>query len=251
MPLDQLDAHLVGQERVLEIGRVEAAGRQHRERRRGLEIVRSDRCERLAQQLRIVLDRPHLDLLEQLGKELHHRLAVLEHVGHARWRARIVLEHEEFVLAGAHDVDADDVGVDAGRRANPDHLGQEGLVAGDQLLRDAARAQDFLAMVDVVQEGIERLDALLDALREPAPFRAGDDAGHDVERDQPFGGVFLAIDGEGDARLAEDALGVAHFFGKPGRILLLQPAIVSRISLSQSGFLRQHLVERYQARTPL
>ena len=155
------------------------------------------------------------------GKELHHRLAVLQHVGDAGRRARIVLEHEELVLAGAHDVDADDVGVDAGRRPHADHLGQERLVPGDQLLRDAAGAQDFLAVVDVVEEGVERLHALLDALRQPPPFGAGNDARHDVEGDQPFGRLGLAIDGEGDAGLAENPLGVAHLFGKPRRVLRL------------------------------
>ena len=112
-------------------------------------------------------------------------------------------------------------------------------------------AQDFLAVVDVVEEGVERLDALLDALRQPAPFGARKNARHDVEGDQPLGRLFLAIDGEGDAGLAEDALGVAHLFGQPGRVLLFQPAFVSRVRMSETGFLRLHFVERYQARTPL
>ena len=120
----------------------------------------------------IVLDRPHLDPLEQLREQLHHRLAVLQHVGDARRRARIVLQHVELVFADAHDVDADDVGVDAARRPDPDHLGQEGLVLGDQLARHAAGAQDLLAVIDVVEEGVERLHALLDALRSAAAIRS-------------------------------------------------------------------------------
>ena len=120
-----------------------------------------------------------------------------------------------------------------------------------ELLGHAARAQYFLAVVDVVEEGVERLDALLDALRQPAPFGARKNARHDVEGDEPLGRLLLAIDGEGDARLAEDALGVAHLFGQPCRVLLFQPAFVSRIRMSQTGFLRPHFIERYQARTPL
>jgi hypothetical protein len=81
-------------------------------------------------------------------------------------------------------------------------------------------------MIDVVEKGVERLHTLLDALGEPPPLGTGDDARHDVERDQPLGGFFLAIDGEGDARLAEDALGVAHFFGKSCGVLGLKPAII-------------------------
>ena len=98
---------------------------------------------------------------------------------------------------------------------------------GDQFLGHAAGAQDLLAVVDVVEEGVERLHALLDALGQPPPFGAGNDARHDVEGDQPLGRFGLAIDGEGDAGLAEDALGVAHLFGKPRRILRLQPVVVA------------------------
>ena len=212
---------------MLEIGGIVEAGRQHRDGRRVVQIVRPDRRQRLAQQLRVVLDRAHPDALEQLGEELHHRLAVLQHVGDAGRRARIVLQHEELVLAGAHDVDADDVGVDAGRRPHADHLGQKGLVLGDQLLRNPAGAQDLLAVVDVVEEGVERLHALLDAGGQPPPFGARDDAWHDVEGDQPLGRLGFAIDGEGDAGLAENPLGIAHFFGKPRRVLRPEPVVVS------------------------
>ena len=225
--LDQLHAHLVGQERMLEERRIVEAGRQHRDARRVLQLVGADRRQRLPEQLRIVLDRADPDALEQLGEELHHGLAVFQHVGDAGRRARIVLEHEEFVLAGAHDVDADDVGVDAGRRAHADHLGQESLVVGDQLLGHPAGAQDLLAMVDIVEKGIQRLHPLLDAGRQPPPFGAGNDAGHDVEGDQPLGRFGLAIDGEGDAGLAEHPLGIAHLVGKPRRVLRLQPVVVT------------------------
>ena len=229
LPLDEFDAHLVGQEGVFEIGGIVAAGRQHGD---ASAVPRTVSGRTAASDCRsscgIVLDRPHLDPLEQLGEQLHHRLAVLQHVGDARRRARIVFQHVELVLADAHDVDADDVGVDAARRPDADHLGQERVVGGDQLARHAAGAQDLLAVIDVVEEGVERLHALLDALRQPAPFGAGDDARHDVERDQPLGRFLLAIDGEGDAGLAEHALGIAHLLGQPRRILRLQPAIVSR-----------------------
>ena len=60
-------------------------------------------------------------------------------------------------------------------------------------------------MIDVMQEGVERAHALLDADGEPAPFGGGEDARDDIEGDQPFGGLFLAIDREGDAEPAEDA----------------------------------------------
>ena len=94
---------------------------------------------------------------------MQHGLPVLQHVGDARRRAGIVLEHVKFVLAGAHQIGADNVCVDAARRLDADHLRQERLVLRDQLDRYAPGPQNLLAMIDVVKEGVDRGDALLDA----------------------------------------------------------------------------------------
>ena len=75
----------------------------------------------------------------------------------------IVLQHEKLVVAGAHDIGADDVGVDAARRIDADHLRQERGVFGNQADRHAARAQDFLAVIDVVKKGIDGAHPLFDA----------------------------------------------------------------------------------------
>ena len=60
----------------------------------------------------------------------------------------------------------------------------------------------------------------------------------------------LAIDGKGDAGLAEHALGIAHLLGQPRRILRLQPAIVGLIGIAQPGIRRLHLVEGCHAHSP-
>ena len=78
----------------------------------------------------------------------------------------------------------------------------------DQVLGDAPGPQDLLAVVDVVEEGVERPHALLDAGAEPAPLGRRDDARDDVERDQPLGRRLLAVDREGDAGAAEERLGL-------------------------------------------
>jgi hypothetical protein len=208
---------------VLVIGRVVDAGCQHRDARLALAAGRGERGEALAQQIGIVLDRAHLVLVEQFREHLHHRFAVFQHVADTGRRAGIVFQHVELVLAGAHDVGADDVGVDAARRAEADHLGQEGDVVFDQLARNAAGADDFLLVVDVVEKGVEGDHPLLDALRELAPFAAGDDAGDDVEGDELFGGVFVAVDREGDAGLAEDVFRVAGLGNQMRSILAIVP----------------------------
>jgi hypothetical protein len=73
---------------------------------------------------------------------------------------------------GAHQIDADDMGVDPAGRRHADHLRQEGGRCGDQLDRHAARAQDFLPVIDVVQEGVDRAHPLLDPARQRAHSRA-------------------------------------------------------------------------------
>ena len=193
-------------------------GRQHRDRRHCRARRRGAQAARLLRQpARIVRDRLHLHPREQLGEHRHHRLAVLEHVADARRRAGVVLEHEELVGPGAHQVDADDMGVDPARRGEADHLRQPGAVVAEQPLGQAARADDLLPVVEIVHEGVERAHPLLDPARQPPPFAAGDDPRDHVERDQPLLGVVVAIDVEGDAGAAEEALGLGALAPHPAR----------------------------------
>ena len=72
----------LGKEGVFEIGGIEMARCQHCNGRLARTALRLHRFQRIAQQLGIVLDRAHLDLLEQFRKQLQHRFAVFQHVGH-------------------------------------------------------------------------------------------------------------------------------------------------------------------------
>ena len=99
-------------------------------------------------------------------------------------------------------------------------------------------------MVDVVEEGVQRAHALLDAALQQPPFGGRDDARDEVEGDQPLERVLGAVDGEGDAEPAEDAL----------RFLLLALQVVLRLAGKPFGdapigrpdlaVRAQHLVER-------
>ena len=140
-------------------GSREADGRRHRFQR-GEQLVR------------IILDRRDAMAREQFGEKPHHDFAVLQHVGDAGWRARIVFEHVECLGVDAHDVDAGDMHVDIVRHFLPAHLGTEGGIAEDQIVRHEAGAQDFARTVDVLDEGVQRIDALGQALFQEPPFRA-------------------------------------------------------------------------------
>ena len=69
-------------------------GRQHHDGR----IVAPRRCDRAEdgqEIIGVVLDRPHVVLVEQERKDLLHHLAVLEHVADAGGSASVVFEHED------------------------------------------------------------------------------------------------------------------------------------------------------------
>ena len=51
--------------------------------------------------------------------------------------------------------------------------------------------------------------ALLEPAPDQVPFRRGQDAREDVERDQPLGRIGVAVDREGDADAPEQELGLA------------------------------------------
>ena len=171
LALDQFDAHLIGKEDVLEVSAVVGTRRQQRDGRVGYAGGRHGAQVR-QQQIRVVIDRRHLLGGEQLGKEAHHDVAVLEHVGDARRRAQIVLQHVELGLAGAHEIEAGDMDVDIARHVDAHHLGPELGIAEDDIGRDAPGADDFPRMIDVVKEGVDGAQALTGAAFDQAPFLA-------------------------------------------------------------------------------
>jgi hypothetical protein len=61
--------------------------------------------------------------------------------------------------------------------------------------------------------------------RQLRPFAGRDDARHDVEGDQPFVRLGLAIDVEGDAGAAEEGLGLGRFLAQVLEVLVREPAV--------------------------
>ncbi len=99
-------------------------------------------------------------------------------------------------------------------------------------------------MVDVAQEHVQRLDPLLQPPLEQRPFLAGQDAGHHIERNQPFLGVLLAINRKGDADPAKQQfrLLAAIFQGVRGHPL--EPVGERFISGAERTVRSIHFVER-------
>jgi hypothetical protein len=126
--------------------------------------------QRLEQQAGVVLDWMHALAREQLREQPHHHLAVLEHVRHARGRAQVVFQHVVLAVIVAHEVDAGDVRVHLVRQVEAEHRHLVGLVGEHLLGGNHAGLENLLPVVDVVEEAVERVDALAQALGEPFPF---------------------------------------------------------------------------------
>ena len=205
---------------------------------------RRERLQRRQQLLRIMLDRPHAGTAEDRRERASHHLAVGEHVGDARRHAQIVFEHDERAVFAPHDVRSADVDIGVERHRQAAHLAPVMLRAVDQIARHEAVVQDPPVVVDVLQEKIERRDALLQACFEPVPFRGRDDARQKIGRDDSFGRLIVAVDREGDAlmqeRLLARLLPQAEFFGRQFGEAAMQLCVV-RPHASVGG---EHLVIR-------
>ncbi len=62
-------------------------------------------------------------------------------------------------------------------------------------------------MIDVVNEQVQRPDALLEPALDPVPFGGGDQPRDRVERDDALDALLAAVDGERDALLAHRQVG--------------------------------------------
>ena len=181
--LDQLDAHLTREERVLEVGRVHRAGRPDDDGRLVLG-ARRDAAQAGEQQLRVVIDRPDAVVLEELRHQARHRHAVLQHVGDARRRADVVLQDLPRAVGVADEVAAGDVAVDAARRAHAVRGASEVRAADDQPPGHDAGPDDLALVVDVVDEAVQRADALHQPALDVRPTPRGQDARDEVERER-------------------------------------------------------------------
>ncbi|MCY1172088.1 hypothetical protein D9M73_122170 [compost metagenome] len=93
------------------------------------------------------------------------------------------------------------------RRANTRNFRPKLRIAEDQIGRQYPIAQDPPFAINVMQERVDRLDALYQPLRKSRPFAGQKDPRHDVERDDAFAGIAIAIDGKGNTQLSKGCLG--------------------------------------------
>ena len=123
--LDELDAHLASEERVLEVGGVEHAGREHDDASGRLRPAGATCRSAFEQRRAVVVDGPHPLGAEHGRQHPGHGGAVLEHVGDAARVAQVVLEHAVGAVDVADEVDAGDEAAGAARHRDAERLAAE------------------------------------------------------------------------------------------------------------------------------
>ena len=120
--LNQLDAHLLGKEAVLEISAVVNAGREQNRLRIG-GAARREAPQNPGEFRWIMVDRQNFVRLKRVGKSARHHDAVLEHIGDPARRAHVIFKNEKLArLRVANQIDSADMRVDAVRNVDADHL---------------------------------------------------------------------------------------------------------------------------------
>ncbi len=78
------------------------------------------------------------------------------------------------------------MGINAAGWRETDHFREECNVLLNDFTGNAPGADDFLLVVDIVEESVESENALFDTLGQFAPLAPGNDARNDIEGDQFF-----------------------------------------------------------------
>jgi hypothetical protein len=103
----------------------------------------------------------------------------------------------------------------------------------------------ILVVIDIVEEDVDRLDALDAAPLDQVPLGAVEDARDEVEGDQPLGRTALGIDSEGDAEPAEQLLSGVLLGDEGIDREIVEHAGKGRISVPDFPVRRAHLVEKF------
>ena len=194
---DEGRAHALGEERVLEVRRVEDPRGEHGDRRVA-HPVGGERAEQAVELVGVGIDR--LDALagEHLGEGALGDGTVLQHVAHAGRNTEVVLQHVQRAVGVAHEVGSGDVRPHAELGVDAPALRAEVGRVGEQLGREHTVRHDALVVVEVVDEPVEGHETLDEAALDRGPFGGLDHPGDDVERPRPVDAAGLGVHGERD-----------------------------------------------------
>ena len=168
---------------------------------------RRDGFQHLEQAARVFVHRAHRKPREYCREDGLEHLAILQDVRDAGRHAQVVLENVVAAVAVAHQVGPGDVAPDAPRRIQAVALFPVGHRGENHLGGNHSVAQDLLVVIDIVDEGVEGVDPLLETALDVVPLGGGHDSRDQIEREDALGSRGVSIDVEGDAHLKQQTLG--------------------------------------------
>ena len=195
---------------VLEEGGIVASGGQHHG-----DAFGGDEVHGLAQQARVFAIVANVHVAEQARGDAALDVAHEQRVAGARGDAQVVFQHPPAAIFTLDQVFAGDVREDAAGRGHAVDLRE---VAGRGVyvfLRHDAVMDDGLVGVDVLQIGVQGVDALLQALLQLVELVGFDDARHGIVREEPVMVFAVLVDAEAYAvagQLAVDRLATVYQF---------------------------------------
>jgi hypothetical protein len=108
----------------------------------------------------------------------------------------------------------------------------------------------LLLVINIVNEGVERVDPLLQSAFQTNPLLQGQNPRHDVERYQPFRTLLLTVNRERDANPVEQGVRLRTLLRQPIRRLLFEPIAIAQVMGSRRTIGAIHFVIGFPAQTP-
>ena len=195
--------------------------------------------------LRIPPDRAHRIPVEEPRENAFHRLPVFQQIRHAGRTPAIVLEHQIPPVLAADQVGSADMDIDVVRDVKADQFRTEMLRTVNDLGGDDAVLEDFLLVIDVAQEQIQRAQPLGESFFNERPLVAGNDPRNEVEWHDPLGAFVSAVNRECDPLVQ------VGFFGKNALPLelrglqLREPFKELQVVGTDLPVLPEHLVKKW------
>jgi hypothetical protein len=134
----------------------------------------------------VIRHRPHPVTGEELGENVGHGPAVLDHVRDARWRTQVVLEHPIAALGVADEVYPGHLDADAIWRGEVSRFTVEMRRGKDEPAGQHPVSEYLLGPINVRQESLEGTHALGHAALDDQPFIGRDDPRDEVEGERPL-----------------------------------------------------------------
>ena len=194
---DEQKAEIAGEIGLLEIGFVERTRRQQADAR-----IRSLRHRHEAQTESLEERREPLDIhvAVKRRKSARQDQAIGQRIAGARWRLGAIAENPPAPVRAPADVGSVNMQEFIARRLHADQGMQKVGAAGDRGRRQIARSDQLALAINIGEDPLHQLHALLDPLCDLTPFAGVYEQRHMGQRPGPFARV--AVDAVGDAGVA-------------------------------------------------